>query len=249
MTAEPIDPSSLASSGVDRAPEVMCARHPSTPTRLTCVECDTPMCPRCAIRTPVGFKCPDHATRPAPARRSRFAMVGVALAVVGVLAFAQLVRRTSVSQPVVPPCPTQPGPDVGIPAGGGGEHWRELSVSGLCGRYDASVVWTGTEMLVWGGESCAGADCPTDSSPHLGDGAGYRPATDAWRRLARSPLREREAAATVWTGSEMVVWGGTTGQTLLADGAAYDPARDSWRGIADSPLSPRTGSAAGWTGR
>lgn len=36
---------------------VYCARHPDVETNLRCNRCGTPICPRCAIRTPVGFRC------------------------------------------------------------------------------------------------------------------------------------------------------------------------------------------------
>ncbi len=67
-----------------------------------------------------------------------------------------------------------------------------------------------------------------------------------WTRTAPSPLSPRNAAKSVWTGSEVIVFGGTTqpecplcdyaayGDTLY-DGAAYDPATDTWRTIADMP--------------
>jgi uncharacterized membrane protein len=35
-----------------------CARHPNTETVLRCGRCDTPICPRCQIQTPVGARCP-----------------------------------------------------------------------------------------------------------------------------------------------------------------------------------------------
>lgn len=41
--------------------EVPCARHPKTQTRLRCSRCGTPICPLCAVRTPVGLRCPDCA--------------------------------------------------------------------------------------------------------------------------------------------------------------------------------------------
>lgn len=41
--------------------DVPCARHPHTPTRLRCSRCNTPICPKCAVRTPVGFRCPECA--------------------------------------------------------------------------------------------------------------------------------------------------------------------------------------------
>lgn len=230
------------------AEELRCVRH-LNPTRITCVTCDTPICPDCAIRTEVGFKCPDHASRPPAPRSSRLGKWAIPLVILALIGFAQLARTTGRGDPETPRCPTETAPDVGIGPAGGGSHWQEMAPSDLCGRYDASFAWTGTELLIWGGENCAGAACPFDQSPHLADGAAYNPVNDAWWELEESPLSGREAAATVWTGAEMIVWGGTTGQGLLADGAAYDPVKDSWRRLAASPLSPRTGSAAAWTGK
>ncbi|MCC7024078.1 MAG: hypothetical protein IT338_14740 [Thermomicrobiales bacterium] len=40
---------------------VPCAEHPDTETRLRCSRCGKPICPRCAVRTPVGMRCPDCA--------------------------------------------------------------------------------------------------------------------------------------------------------------------------------------------
>jgi hypothetical protein len=233
---------------VDEPGELKCVRH-LKPTRITCVTCDTPICPDCAIRTPVGFKCPDHASKPPAPTRSRWSTFAIPLIFLAILGVAQVLRTTGRGDPETPRCPTETAPDVGIGPAGGGTHWVEMSPSSLCGRYDASVAWTGQELLIWGGESCAGASCPNDQAPHLDDGAGYNAANDAWRKLAASPLSGREAAVTVWTGTEMLIWGGTTGQALLADGAAYNPAQDAWRPLAASPLSPRTASAGVWTGR
>jgi hypothetical protein len=75
----------------------------------------------------------------------------------------------------------------------------------------------------------------------------YDPATDTWRELAAPPIERRQQAASVWTGTEWIVWGGTTGDEELDDGAAYDPASDTWRVIPDSPLSPRRVRGV-WTG-
>ncbi|HEX8026319.1 MAG TPA: B-box zinc finger protein, partial [Candidatus Limnocylindrales bacterium] len=36
-----------------------CYRHPDRETRLRCRTCDRPICPKCAIQTPVGFRCPE----------------------------------------------------------------------------------------------------------------------------------------------------------------------------------------------
>jgi len=36
-----------------------CHRHPETETGLRCNKCGQFICPKCAVRTPVGFRCPD----------------------------------------------------------------------------------------------------------------------------------------------------------------------------------------------
>src|SRR4051794_6335365 len=35
-----------------------CARHPGVETVLRCGRCETPICPKCLISTPVGARCP-----------------------------------------------------------------------------------------------------------------------------------------------------------------------------------------------
>ena len=45
-TSEPVD------SGV-----VYCTAHPKVETGLRCGRCDTPICPRCLVMTPVGARC------------------------------------------------------------------------------------------------------------------------------------------------------------------------------------------------
>lgn len=67
--------------------------------------------------------------------------------------------------------------------------------------------------------------------------------------LAPSPLTPRADMTGVWTGEELIVWGGTSNGAVTGDGAAYAPATDSWRRIADGPLSARTRHMAVWTGR
>ncbi len=38
---------------------VYCKWHPHVETSLRCYQCDTPICAKCAQRTPVGYICPD----------------------------------------------------------------------------------------------------------------------------------------------------------------------------------------------
>lgn len=42
----------------DTTPEVVyCEEHPQTPTSLRCNKCGRPICSKCAVRTPVGYRC------------------------------------------------------------------------------------------------------------------------------------------------------------------------------------------------
>ena len=234
---------------MDGGPALICERHKNE-TRLSCAECSTPICPKCAVRTPVGFKCPDHATPPGGRRprSSRQKLLGPLL-LLALIAGALGIRQASISKPATFPCPARAAPDVGIGDRGVGLHWKELARSPLCGRFYASSAWTGTELLVWGGQNCAGATCPLDQAPRLADGAAYNPSTNKWRKMTKSPLGARDRTATVWTGKELLVWGGTSSDRPLADGAAYDPAKDRWRPIAASPLAPRAEPVAVWTGQ
>lgn len=64
---------------------VPCADHPDTETRLRCSRCGKPICPRCAVRTPVGMRCPDCAGTRAtikanPAGTAKAAAAGLAVA-------------------------------------------------------------------------------------------------------------------------------------------------------------------------
>ncbi|HWP31746.1 MAG TPA: B-box zinc finger protein [Fimbriimonadales bacterium] len=36
-----------------------CAKHPNVETTLRCSRCETPICPKCAVLTSVGYRCPD----------------------------------------------------------------------------------------------------------------------------------------------------------------------------------------------
>lgn len=38
---------------------VYCVNHPQTETRLRCNRCNRPICTRCAVLTPVGYRCKD----------------------------------------------------------------------------------------------------------------------------------------------------------------------------------------------
>jgi hypothetical protein len=52
----------LAGESRDGQPDrglATCYRHPGVETALRCNRCNRPICPKCARRTPVGFRCPE----------------------------------------------------------------------------------------------------------------------------------------------------------------------------------------------
>lgn len=126
-------------------------------------------------------------------------------------------------------------------------RWSTLPAAPIAPRDGASVAWTGSELLVWGGFS-------GDQIQELyGDGAAFTPATGRWRLLPDSPLAPRMGQTTVWTGSQMLIWGGdtrvgATASQAAGDGAAYDPATNSWSLLPPAPISPRADAIGVWTG-
>ena len=112
-------------------------------------------------------------------------------------------------------------------------------------RFGATVVWDGTEVLVVGGE---GAFETTQCRP-CADGVAYNPSTNRWRRLPGMKFA-RSGHVAVWTGTQLLVWGGVTDlhETVPPHGVAYHPATDRWSALPMSPLRGRSGAIAIWTG-
>ena len=89
------------------------------------------------------------------------------------------------------------------------------SGSSPAARADHTAVWTGSEMIVWGGYWYT----------YFGDGGRYNPAASTWTPLptANAP-GARHSHTAVWTGSEMIVWGGYDGMFSLNNGGRYERA-------------------------
>ncbi|HEX2047714.1 MAG TPA: hypothetical protein VHF27_08120 [Acidimicrobiales bacterium] len=167
---------------------------------------------------------------PRPRRRWPAAAAAAALLLVAALAGASLALRDDRRGRVTP--------------GRAGGATDRLADPGIAGRSGAASVWTGEELLVWGGSTLAGSE-----NEWLGDGAALDPVANRWRPLPPAPIGPRSDPAAVWTGSEMVVWGGTAGGGgILADGAAFDPKTNRWRPIAPQPFGGSTRPAVVWTG-
>ncbi|HET6362478.1 MAG TPA: hypothetical protein VFH11_10520 [Gemmatimonadota bacterium] len=73
-----------------------------------------------------------------------------------------------------------------------------------------------------------------------------------WSELP-APPEVRSGAATAWTGSQLLVWGGYefTGsgdEDPSGDGFVFEGATRTWGALPDSPLSGRSDTASAWTG-
>jgi hypothetical protein len=88
----------------------------------------------------------------------------------------------------------------------GSDGWTATSTTGVpSARLLHAAVWTGSEMIIWGG---AVRNFPLDDVP-LDTGGRYNPATNTWVPTgATGAPSARFNHTAVWTGSEMIVWGG-----------------------------------------
>ena len=127
-------------------------------------------------------------------------------------------------------------------------RWQTLPPAPIAARIAEGVVWTGNEMIVWGGvtQKAVGPAGPCDRC--ASDGAAYDPAARTWRSIAPAPAGVEGVAAVAWTGRQMVVWASNSPDGP-SGAAAYDPATDSWRRLPAGPLGSRELFVSAWTGK
>jgi N-acetylneuraminic acid mutarotase len=126
------------------------------------------------------------------------------------------------------------------------DSWTAVPTNGAPGaRTYHTAVWTGSEMIVWGGYYWDGSRDRYDN-----DGGRYNPTTDSWTALPTSGAPGARAYHTaVWTGSEMIVWGGGNGSGWLNDGGRYNPVANSWTAVrTNGAPARREWHTAVWTG-
>ncbi len=123
-----------------------------------------------------------------------------------------------------------------VPAAAARGEWLPMAAGPLSPRTSPATVWTGTEMLIFGGHSASGAT--------VDDGAAYNPRTNTWRRMAPYPFSNDRTwdpnGLAVWTGREMlVVMAGpdTSGADPDWSLVAYNPSTDRWRKLFDASFT------------
>src|SRR5947199_2977181 len=88
------------------------------------------------------------------------------------------------------------------------DSWTATSTTNApTARFYHTAVWTGSEMIVWGG---------TGNNSPLGTGGRYNPSTGSCTATSgTNGPTVRDLHTPVWTGSEMIVWGGHDHQYIL----------------------------------
>jgi N-acetylneuraminic acid mutarotase len=117
--------------------------------------------------------------------------------------------------------------------------WSSIAAANAPTQYERhTAVWTGSEMIIWGGADTRITD----------RGARYDPENDTWQPTSRvgAPVA-RYYHASVWTGSLMIVWGGLTGE-FANSGGRYDPSSDTWTPTSMGP-GPSPGAGMLRSGR
>jgi N-acetylneuraminic acid mutarotase len=127
----------------------------------------------------------------------------------------------------------------------GSDSWTLITTNGApVERESFTSVWTGTEMIVWGGAMGAGS-----AATVFGDGARFNPALGTWTALPTNGApAARYSHTAVWSGSEMIVWGGESLNSPLKNGAAYNPSSNTWSNLPPTTLSSRYNHCAAWSG-
>jgi hypothetical protein len=135
--------------------------------------------------------------------------------------------------------------------------WKPIAASSdITPRVHHGGVWTGSELIVWGGHPNVDPDSITLPAP-LGDGGIYNEST-GWKKIPAGTAHAPEArayAVTIWTGDsrniisarKMLVWGGCT--TAIRDacsrpfnnGAFFDPVTEEWSPLQASGIAPSGG--------
>jgi N-acetylneuraminic acid mutarotase len=121
-----------------------------------------------------------------------------------------------------------------------GDDWQSLASSVPPeARYDHTAIWTGKEMIVWGGRN------ETRPVGPFNNGARYDPVANRWTGMsAPNPCSGCFVSSAVWTGYEMIIPSRPSG---CGWGSCYNPVANGWTDLAQ--YSGCNGGPAVWTGQ
>lgn len=134
-----------------------------------------------------------------------------------------------------------------------GERWESMPPAPAAPLWDPTVVWTGEEVVVWGGARPGDAE---ERGEWAVNGSAYDPDRRRWREIAPAPVERVYHSDGLWTGRQLVVWGShhPPGRQFRDEAgpsfaAAYDPAADRWQRLPAPPVEHPAEAAGMWTGR
>lgn len=112
-------------------------------------------------------------------------------------------------------------------------------------RHSHTAIWSGSKMIVWGGVT-------SNTNPAAGSNTGkmFDPVSGTWSvcSTVNAPSM-RYGHSSVFTGTEMIVWGGVSDEVYNNTGARFNPSNNSWIQTSMSMApTPRAGHLAAWTG-
>jgi hypothetical protein len=113
------------------------------------------------------------------------------------------------------------------------DTWSEVTAPPAIDR-SPEAAWTGSEVVLWDARYGSGRVPPDDAVADRG--WRWTPGSEAWEPLPDLPPGSRTQLGSMgWTGSEIVVWGESTGADGTGVGARWRPGDDMWTSIAPSP--------------
>jgi N-acetylneuraminic acid mutarotase len=127
--------------------------------------------------------------------------------------------------------------------------WTTINTTGAPSpriNFTSVVDASQNKMIIWGGRIGATTGSVTN------DGAVFNPATNTWAAVTNtSAPSAREFHKAVWSGTEMLVFGGqeeSLTSTPVNTGARYNPVANSWSAITTTSAPYLKMQAATWTG-
>jgi len=188
-----------------------CEAH-DQPTRISCVDCQTPICPKCLVRTEVGTKCQACAA-PAAVRvtsvggRRRWIPAAAGAGVMVLAIIVAMVTRGNGSSPTTP----NAGPPLG--------RWAaQAGLSDIRGTAVVVSLKNGMVLAAGGGVG----QLPV-SSAQLFDSR-----SEKWTMTGSLNVARRGPTAVVLNDGRVLTTGGVAGADILASSEVYDPASGQW---------------------
>jgi hypothetical protein len=195
-----------------------CERHGEA-TRLTCVECGKPICPKCAVRTDVGLKCETDAKGAALSKETlallRPSRTPLYLGVAGAVALLAIVLIVVLRGGGGSTASTAPLPAVGT--------WSPApDLVSIRGTTTAVLLKDGRALAAGGGVG----QIPVAATEI------FDPAAGVWQTTGPLNTARRGHSAVVLGDGRVLVTGGIAAGDLLASAEVYDPATSKWTTVA-----------------